>query len=222
MAADFDDSIDRPATPAVNPSDRRIVVFADITCPFTHVGLRRLVAERDARRGSQPIIVSSWPLELVNAEPLRGAALAPKIAALQASVAPALFAGFDPEHFPETSLPALALVAAGYRHDAAAGERLSLAVRTALFEEGADIADPVVLDALATECGLPGLVGDDQQVIDDWHRGEALHVTGSPHFFLPGGGDYFCPALSIGHGESGLTIAFDQAGFGEFLDAAFA
>jgi hypothetical protein len=27
---------------------RQIEVFADVACPFTHVGLRRLIAERDA------------------------------------------------------------------------------------------------------------------------------------------------------------------------------
>ncbi len=199
-----------------------IVVFADITCPFTHVGLRRLIAERDSRHSGHSVLVSSWPLELVNAAPLRGSALAPKIAALQATVAPELFAAFDPEHFPETSLPALALVAAGYRYDAAVGEQLSVAVRTALFEHGADIADPAVLEALAAQCGIPGLVGDDQQVIDDWHRGEALGVIGSPHFFTPDGADYFCPALDIAHGDDGLTIAFDEAGFARFVDAAFA
>ena len=200
-------------------TDHQIEVFADITCPFTHVGLRRLVAARDARAPDRQLLVWSWPLELVNAEPLRGSALAPKIAALQATVAADLFAGFDPAHFPETSLPALALVAAAYQHEAAAGERLSLAVRTALFEDGADIADREVLVALAARCGLPGLTGDDQQVIDDWHRGESLGVVGSPHFFVAGG-DFFCPALDITHADGGLSIAFDADGFDKFLAAA--
>ncbi len=201
--------------------DHHIEVFADITCPFTHVGLRRLVAERDARRSDHRILVSSWPLELVNAEPLRGAALVPKIASLRRSVAPDLFRGFDPGHFPDSSLPALGLVAAAYRHDAVAGERLSLAVRTALFEEGADIADPAVLATLAARCGLPGLAGNDQQVIEDWHRGEAFGVVGSPHFYVPGG-DFFCPALEIAHDDDGLSIVFDLDGFDRFLTVALA
>lgn len=199
-------------------TDHQIEVFADITCPFTHVGLRRLVAARDARAPDRQLLVRSWPLELVNAEPLRGLALAPKIAALQATVAADLFRGFDPSHFPETSLPALALVAAAYQHDAAAGERLSLAIRTALFEDGADIADRQVLNAMVARYGLPGLTGDDQQVIDDWHRGEALGVVGSPHFFVAGD-DFFCPALDITHDDGGLSIAFDADGFDKFLAA---
>ena len=134
---------------------------------------------------------------------------------------PHLFGGFDPAHFPASSLPALALVAAAYEHSAAAGERLSIAVRTALFEDGADIADPHVLESLAAECGLPGLVGNDRQVLDDWHRGQALGVVGSPHFHLADG-DYFCPALDITHDGDGLSIAFDADGFDTFLAAAFA
>ena len=213
-------SEDVTAAPAQDV-DHQIEVFADITCPFTHVGLRRLVAERDARGSERRILVSSWPLELVNAEPLRGASLAPKIASLRRTVAPDLFSGFDPEHFPASSLPALGLVAAAYQHDGAAGEQLSLAVRTALFEEGADIADPSVLEALAARCGLPGLARNDEQVIDDWHRGEALGVVGSPHFFLAGG-DFFCPALEITHPDGGLSIAFDEEGFDRFLAVALA
>ena len=92
-------------------------------------------------------------------------------------------------------------------------------MRTALFEEGADIADPSVLAALAARCGLPGLARNDQQVIDDWHRGEALGVVGSPHFFLAGG-DFFCPALEITHPDGGLSIAFDEEGFDRFLAVA--
>lgn len=198
-----------------------VEVFADITCPFTHVGLRRLVAARDARGAhDHRILVSSWPLELVNGRPTDGAALAPKVEALRRSVAPDLFAGFDPGRFPASSLPALGLVAAAYGRDLAAGERLSLAVRTALFEQGADVADPDVLIALARGCDLPDLPGDEQRVIDDWHRGEALGVVGSPHFFV-GDRDVFCPTLEISQGDDGPAIAFDTEALDRFLDAAF-
>jgi predicted DsbA family dithiol-disulfide isomerase len=49
-------------------------VFADVLCPFTHVGLRRLISER-ARRGRDDVVVRvrAWPLELVNGEPLSAA-----------------------------------------------------------------------------------------------------------------------------------------------------
>lgn len=215
------DAIEGVAARSVPGWDHHIEVFADITCPFTHVGLRRLVAERDARGSTHRILVSSWPLELVNADPARGPALVPKIATLRRTVVPDLFRGFDPDQFPASSLPALGLVAAAYRRDVVAGERLSLEVRTALFEEGADIADPSVLATLVARCGLPGLTGDDQQVIDDWHRGEGLGVVGSPHFYVAGG-SFFCPALEITHPDDGLSIAFDVDGFTRFLAVALA
>jgi len=210
----------QPSPPPSTSAARTIEVFADITCPFTHVGLRRFIAQRQARGQSRHrLLVSSWPLELVNGEPLDGTALIPKVEALRRSVAPDLFEGFDPDRFPTTSLPALGLVAAAYGRDLDAGERLSLAVRTALFEEGADIADPDVLASIARGCDLFGLEADDQRVIDDWHRGEALDVIGSPHFFVSGQ-DFFCPALEITHGDDGLSIAFDAVGLDRFLDAA--
>jgi predicted DsbA family dithiol-disulfide isomerase len=215
------DAIEGVAATSVPGWDHHIEVFADITCPFTHIGLRRLVAERDVRGSDHRILVSSWPLELVNADPARGPALVPKIATLRRTVAPDLFRGFDPNRFPASSLPALGLVAAAYQHDVAAGEQLSLAVRTALFEEGADIVDPSVLETLATRCGLPGLARNDQQVIDDWHRGEALGVIGSPHFYVAGG-SFFCPALEITHPDEGLSISFDVDGFDQFLAVALA
>jgi len=59
-------------------------------------------------------------------------------------VAPDLFAGFDPERFPMSSLPALALGAAAYKSDLQHGERVNLALREALFEEGRDLTDPAV------------------------------------------------------------------------------
>lgn len=52
-------------------SEVRVVeVFADITCPFTHVGLRRLVRHRESvGRNDVVLRVRAWPLELVNDEP---------------------------------------------------------------------------------------------------------------------------------------------------------
>jgi hypothetical protein len=48
-----------------------IEVFADAGCPFTHVGLRRLVEHRDhAGRDDVVLRVRAWPLELVNGHPL--------------------------------------------------------------------------------------------------------------------------------------------------------
>ncbi|MFZ4518319.1 MAG: disulfide bond formation protein DsbA, partial [Microthrixaceae bacterium] len=70
-----------------------IEVFADVSCPFAHVGLRRVVQERD-RRGRTDVVlrVRAWPLEVVNGEALDGPHVAEKVDALRAQVAPDLFA----------------------------------------------------------------------------------------------------------------------------------
>ena len=198
-------------------------VFADITCPFTHVGLQRLVEERTARGGGPDLRVRAWPLELVNDAPLQGSVLAPKVAALRGSVAPDLFAGFDPDRFPTTSLPALDLAAAAYAVSPAIGEQVSLLLRHALFEGGQDISDPAVLAGIADQVGGVPISGDERAtVLDEWADGRARGVIGSPHFFLDGG-DVFCPALDISHTDAGeLDIRIDRDGFEDFLARAFA
>src|SRR5947209_6984790 len=98
----------------------QIEVFADVACPFTHVGLRRFVSQREASgRRDLVLRVRAWPLELVNGVPLDAAFIAEEVGDLRAQVAPALFAGFDERRFPHSSLPALALAAAAYEEGAA-------------------------------------------------------------------------------------------------------
>jgi predicted DsbA family dithiol-disulfide isomerase len=198
-----------------------VEVFADVACPFTHVGLRRITAHRDANAPGATLRLRAWPLELVNGVGLAGPALAPKVAALRAGVAPDLFAGFDPDRFPGTTLPAMASEAAAYRVDDATGERFARLVRDALFEQGLDVADHEVLHRLREAAGVPDpTAGDEAQVRTDFEEGRARGVQGSPHFFTPGG-DFFCPSLDITHPDGRLEIAFDRDGFDAFVAAAF-
>ena len=202
---------------------RVVEVFADVACPFTHVGLRRITAWRtDSRLGEPLFRVRAWPLELVNGEPLQGPALAHKIAALRVSVAPDLFVGFDPSRFPSASLPAMVSEAAAYRHDIRVGERFSLAVRTALFEDGLDVSDADVLHDIRQQVGAPDPIPDDEAaVVADYEEGRRRKVAGSPHFFTADG-SFFCPSLRVDHGEDGaLDVRFDSIGFQEFVAAAF-
>ena len=84
-----------------------IEVYADIWCPFTHVGLRTVVRRRnELGRADVAIRVRSWPLELVNGAPLDADATAAHVEELREQVAPNLFMGFDPNRFPRTTLPA--------------------------------------------------------------------------------------------------------------------
>jgi 2-hydroxychromene-2-carboxylate isomerase len=195
-------------------------VFADVSCPFAHVGLRRFVEERNARGSVEPtLVVRAWPLELVNGAPMTGTALAPKVAALRASVAPGRFSGFDPARFPATTLPALAGEVAAQRGGREIGEQFSLAIRDALFEQGEDVGDPTVVDQLLLLLGAgPVLPGDADAVLASHRDGAARGVIGSPHFFL-GTSGFFCPSLDIAHGDAGYEISFDIEGFSRFLDA---
>lgn len=175
-----------------------IEVYADIWCPFAHVGLRSLVRRRDEiGRDDVVIRVRAWPLELVNGAPLDPGATAEHVDALRSQVAPDLFAGFDAAHFPRTSLPALALAAAAYRRGDEIGEAVSLGFRAALFEEALDISSPDVLGHVAAAHGMgPSGPEDDEAVRAEWRVGQSRGVKGSPHFFC-GQVDAFCPSLVI-------------------------
>ena len=196
-------------------------VFADVSCPFAHVGLRRFVDERADRGLVEPVLsVRAWPLELVNGSPMTGESLVGKIGSLREQVAPGRFAGFDPAEFPTTTLPALAGEVAARRHSDETGERFSLAIRDALFERGMDVGDIEVVDALLTEVGAgPVLPADSDAVLASHREGLVRQVKGSPHFFV-GTEGFFCPSLDISHDDDGYDISFDLAGFAAFLEAA--
>ena len=200
-------------------------VFADVCCPFTHVGLRRFVEQRSNRGRSDVVLrVRAWPLELVNGSPLDPAFVAEEVDELRAQVAADLFVGFDQSAFPSTSVPALALAAAAYERDDATGEFVSLALRKALFDEGRDISDPAVLAEVATGAGLKQpATPDDTPIRADWAEGVERGVVGSPHFFVSKEDDgFFCPSLDISRDEAGhLTIKSDPEELTQFFDQIF-
>lgn len=200
-----------------------IEVFADIWCPFAHVGLRVVLAERDKRgRNDIPLVVRAWPLELVNGAPMNPERTAEHITHLRDQLVPDLFAHFDPAHFPTTTIPALALVHRAYRISSRLGETASLAVRDELFEHGRNVADPDVLSALGERLGIPGADQIDRDAVTaDWEEGKRRGVIGSPHFFC-GEHAAFCPSLRIVRDpDHGMSISMDPAKLFAFLDAAF-
>ena len=183
---------------------RVIEVYADIWCPFAHVGLR-CVAKRRRQLGREDVrlVVRAWPLELVNATPLDPATTAHHIHDLRTQVAPDLFRRFDVDHFPDTTLPALALAHAGLATSLETGEAVSFGLRDALFEEGVDISRPEVLTDIAGRFAIDGVtLIDEQSIADDWHEGQKRGVKGSPHFFC-GEFDAYCPSLDISRGGAG-------------------
>jgi predicted DsbA family dithiol-disulfide isomerase len=198
----------------------RVEVFADIVCPFTHVGLRRFVEARAVRPSEVRLRVRAWPLEGVNGRPLSPETAAQEIDALRELVAPELFASFDHSSFPKTSLPAFGLVAAAYLLDDPTGEAVSLAVRDALFERGLDVTDPEVLHAIGEPYGVVPMSKSEAGAATraDWARGKVKGVQGSPHFFV-GEADWFCPSLVIRHEGDGFDIKIAPDTMQEFYAA---
>jgi predicted DsbA family dithiol-disulfide isomerase len=196
-----------------------IEVFADIWCPFAHVGLRAIEEQR-ARIGRNDVAirVRAWPLELVNGVPLDPAITWEHANDLREQVAPELFQHVDVDRFPISTLGALAFANRAYRTNLQIGERVSFALRDALFEEGQDISDRTVLEHLAHDLGvvMPD-ESDRADVVADWHEGEQRGVLGSPRFFC-GNESVFCPSLNISKDPAGgMSIVRDVSRLTGFM-----
>jgi predicted DsbA family dithiol-disulfide isomerase len=198
-----------------------IEVFADITCPFTHAGLKCVTAQLASADSDAELIVRAWPLEWVNGTPLEAGSVGAASAALQQQLAVNDFGGFNADTWPETSIPALNLVAQAYTIDAATGLALSLRLRAELFEQGQNIADPAVLAEVAASYGLAAPVTTaDPAVEADYAEGQRRGVKGSPEFWV-GEARFFCPTLELSHDADGdLTAEFDPDGLREFIAQA--
>ncbi len=201
-----------------------IEVFAELTCPYTHLALRRIVARRVDHGRDRPLLrIRPWPLEVVNGEPTDPQHIDKEVRALRTQIAPDLFVGFDPASLPSSSMPAFRLVEAAYARDVRTGEWVSLALRDALFELGRDIAEPAVLAGIAAVHGLdvpgPEL---DEQVRAAHAEGVRRGVQGSPHFFVAGDSQ-LCPLLAIDEDDDGdLHLSVDELAADAVIDRWFA
>ena len=204
---------------------RTVEVFADILCPFTHVGLHTLIDRRTERGLSEPRLrIRAWPLELINGKPLDPHHIDAEIVALRGSVRPDLFAGFSIDTFPMTSMAAFALTAAADRSgDPVVIEEVGMALRDALFEQGLDIGRPEVVEAIARRFSLEPLNPDDTAaaVRADWDEGSSRGVVGSPHFFTDDGGSWFCPGLNISRDSRGDFVVAWKKGTENFVGSVF-
>lgn len=202
---------------------QNIEVFADIWCPFTHVGLRMVDSYRKKMgREDVAIIVKSWPLEWVNGSPMDPDKTKANCTALRQQVASDAFANVDFGAFPKSTLDALALVSQAYDVSAKLGEKASLAIRDALFERGEDIADSAVLQSIGQTIGLNFQPDSEHRAVKrEWEEGKARGVKGSPHFFH-GEENVFCPSLQISRTEeNGLSIHTDTLRLQQFLESCF-
>jgi predicted DsbA family dithiol-disulfide isomerase len=193
-----------------------VEVFADITCPFTHVGLKRVIEHVAEIDHPIDVIVRAWPLEWVNGTALDAAAVVMKAGVLHDQLGVNDFTGLREDRWPSTTIPALELAAAAYAIDAATGLAVSVALREAVFEEGRDVSDPDVLAEIAAAHRVTEReVGN--AVRADYDNGLARGVSGSPHFWV-GSDDFFCPSLDIGHdADNHLTARFDPEGLAQFF-----
>ena len=202
-----------------------VEVFADILCPFTHVGLRTLIDRRTERGLTEPRLrIRAWPLEVVNGKPLDPNHVRAEITALRASVRPDLFAGFSVDTFPATSMAAFALTAAADRTgDPVLIEEVGIAVRNAVFEEGLDVGQPEVIDVIAARFGVVPLDAEATSVAvhADLDEGRSRGVIGSPHFFTDDGGSWFCPGLRISRDDVGNFVVAWKEGTETFVDTVF-
>jgi predicted DsbA family dithiol-disulfide isomerase len=195
-----------------------IEVYADITCPFAHVGLKRVAEHVRAMTAPADVVIRAWPLEWVNGVPLAVDAVLVKAAALTDQLGIDDFAGLRADHWPASTIPALNLTAAAYERDASTGLAMGLRLRAALFERGEDIGDPEVLATIAAQHDLPAPASaTSAHVQADYDHGRAIGVKGSPHYFV-GPNDFFCPALDLGHDPDGhLTARFDAGMLDQFF-----
>jgi predicted DsbA family dithiol-disulfide isomerase len=162
---------------------------------------------------------------LINGKPLDPDHIAAEIVALRGSVRPDLFAGFSTDTFPNTSMAAFALTAAADRTgDPALVEEVGMALRDAVFEQGLDIGRPEVVMAVADRFGLTPLDAGatEAAVRADWDEGKRRGVVGSPHFFTPDGGGWFCPGLAISRDEAGAFVVAWKEGSEAFVHSVFA
>jgi predicted DsbA family dithiol-disulfide isomerase len=203
-----------------SPTGAVIEVFADICCPFAHVGLRAAESLR-SRLGRDDVVirVRAWPLELVNGAPPDPRITRNQADELRRQIAPDLFCHLDVDRFPHSTLEALALANRAHRIDPEVGERVSFALRDALFEEGQDLSDPAVLEWLARDLGV--VMPDDSDhaaVLEDWRVGRRMGVLGSPHFVCDDV-DVFSPSFDIiGGGGRAMSINREASRLSEFLE----
>ncbi len=204
---------------------RTVEVFADVLCPFTHVGLRTLVDRRGRHGLTEPRLrIRAWPLELINGTALDPHHVEAEVSALRASVRPDLFAGFSVDAFPKTSMATFVLTAAADRAgDPALVEDVGMAIRNAIFEDGLDLGRPEVVRPIADRFGLKPLDAEatSTAVRADWEEGRARGVTGSPHFFADDGGSWFCPSLAISRDDVGNFVVAWKQDAEAFADRVF-
>ncbi|HYO60848.1 MAG TPA: DsbA family protein [Actinomycetota bacterium] len=217
----------------------RVVVFADIACPWAHVAVHRLHETRAAMGLDDDVVfdVHAFPLEIFNGQPTPKKVLDAEIPVTGALAPDAGWQMWQrPEHeYPVTMLPALEAVYAAKEQGLRLAEQLDRALRRGFFGDSRNVAmRHEILDVAST---VPGLdVAALAEALDDGRARGALaadreiaesdEVNGSPHLFVAGGLDAHNPGIEMHwegeHGEGFPVVDKDDPGIYERLLAAAA
>lgn len=217
----------------------RIVVFADIGCPWAHVAVHRLHEARGKMGLDDRVLfdVHAFALEIVNGQPTPKKILDAEIPVTGALAPDAGWQMWQrPEHeYPVTTLPALEAVHAAKEQGLKAAEQLDRALRRGFFGASRNVSmRHEILEVAATVPGLDvealAAALDDGRaraaLADDRALGESDEVDGSPHVFLPNGVSVHNPGIEMHwegkHGEGFPVVDKDDPGIYERLLAAAA
>ena len=215
----------------------RIVVFADIGCPWAHVAIHRLHETR-ARMGLADRVVfdvHAFPLEHFNRQPTPKKVLDAEIPVTGALAPDAGWQMWQrPDHeYPVTMLPALEAVHAAKQQGLKVAEQLDRALRRGFFGESRNVS--MLHEILDIAASVPGLDVDAlASALDDGRARSALaedraiaegdDVNGSPHVFFPGGESVHNPGIEMHwegkHGEGFPVVDRDDPSIYERLLAA--
>ena len=201
-----------------------IEVYADIWCPFAHVGLRSAVARRDELGRREVVLwVRAWPLELVDGAPLDPGATAEHVEDLRAASGPGSLRALRSRALPEK----LARGARARRGRLPQGRtnrrgREPCAAPRAVRGGGATSRTRRCSRRwrVPTVSATP-VTGTWKASTRSGTRASRGGVRGSPHFFC-GKADAFCPSLEISEdGEGHLDLRQDMEALEELLAGCF-
>jgi predicted DsbA family dithiol-disulfide isomerase len=187
-----------------------IQVWSDIGCPWAHIAVHRLHETRRRLGLTDAVRLDhrAFPLELFNSEPTPRPLVTIEIGAC-APLAPQagwqIWQGSD-SGWPATMLPPMEAVQAAKEQSLAASEELDRELRRAFFGESRCISLRHVILEVASQCERvelePLAAALDsgrarRAVIDDWRAAASGGVRGSPHLFLPDGGEAHNPGIGF-------------------------
>lgn len=195
-----------------------VAVYSDIGCPWSHVAVHRLLRARTALGLDDAVTLDHrvFALEIVNRRPTPKLILDAEIVALGMHAPDAGWQLWQERsyRYPVTTLPAMEAVQAAKAQGLAASEQLDRALRVAFFGHSRCISlRSVILDVAescdAVDAAAVAAALDDgrarRAVMEQHALATSSAVRGSPHLFLPDGGDVHNPGIEMHwEGEEGV------------------